>query len=192
MADELTSLTKIDTTTLFIGGTSVSSTPAELNILDGATFDVNEANRALDVSARLIDHTSASLTITAASHASRIISLNRAAGVAVTLPAATATGNIYTFIIATTVTSNTTTISAASASDAFDGSTFTMQDNDVDGTLSMWKADAGDDTITMNGTTTGGFKGTKIEVIDGETGFFTIHAWGIGSGTLATPFSAAV
>lgn len=55
----------------------------------------------------------ATLTVTAALHAGKIVALDTSGGSAITLPAATATGNIYTFI--ETVASNAHTISAAGA-----------------------------------------------------------------------------
>jgi hypothetical protein len=44
----------------------------------------------------------------------------------------------------------------------------------------------------MNGTTTGGIAGSYVEIIDVATGVFFVRAALIGSGTVATPFSAAV
>lgn len=58
----------------------------------------------------------ATLAITAASAGSTFL-LNTAAGSVVTLPAATGTGNIYNFVVTTTVTSNSHKILAASSSD---------------------------------------------------------------------------
>ena len=51
-----------------------------------------------------INCTASTLTVTAATHANKTITLNRAGGIAVDLPAATGTGATYTFIVGTTFT----------------------------------------------------------------------------------------
>jgi len=48
------------------------------------------------------------------------------------------------------------------------------------------------DTITMNGTTTGGLVGSYVQVTDLAAGEYLVSAALVGSGTPATPFSAAV
>jgi hypothetical protein len=49
-----------------------------------------------------------------------------------------------------------------------------------------------DDTITWNGTTTGGYVGDMIEIEDIASGLFQVKVLGKATGTEATPFSAAV
>lgn len=143
--------------------------------------------------AGIVDATDATLTVTAAAHANRIITLNRAAGIAVTLPAATGTGNVFTFIVGTTITSNTTTIKAVSASDSYTGLALGV-DTDVEGASGYtWNADAGDDTITMTGTTNGGVAGDRVEITDYATGVFNVQVYITQSGgSEVTPFSATV
>lgn len=192
MANELTSLTLLDTTTLKIGGVAISASAAELNILNGVTALGAEINRSCDKSTSVVAVTGSTVTIVAATHGSRTITLDRAAGITVTLPAATGSGETYRFVLVTTVTSNSTIIQVANSSDVMDGSVFLMQDNDVDGDVKLWKADAGDDTITMGGTTTGGFKGTIVTCTDVASNLWSVEAIGIGSGSLATVWSAAV
>jgi hypothetical protein len=48
------------------------------------------------------------------------------------------------------------------------------------------------DTITMNGSTTGGLIGSYVQVTDLATGYYLVQGSLVGSGTPATPFSAAV
>lgn len=192
MADALESLTVVDTVTLKIGGVAISASAAELNIMNGCTATGAEINRSCDKSGSVVAVTGATVSITAVTHGSRTITLDRAAGITATLPAATGSGEVYRFVLVTTVTSNSTIIEVANASDVMDGSVFLMQDNDVDGDVKLWKADAGDDTITMNGTTSGGFKGTIITCTDVASNLWSVEARGIGSGALATVWSAAV
>lgn len=162
---------------LSIGGTAVTATAAEIN-------------RAADVSARIVNCTAATLTVTAASHDSKTVTLNRAAGIAVTLPAASGSGERFRFIIGTTVTSNSTTIKVANSSDTMVG--VGMQAADGGSTVNFWEAGGTDDTITFNGTTTGGIKGDLVELEDIATNLWHVRVLGSATGTEATPFSATV
>src|SRR4051812_5449806 len=67
-----------------------------------------------------ISVTTSTLTLDRVIHRDTVVDLNRAAGIAVTLPAATGTGDRYYLHIGTAVTSNTTTITCA-GSDKFGG-----------------------------------------------------------------------
>jgi len=177
-----TNLDTLDITSLQLGSTAVTATAAELN-------------SAADVSANAaVDETTATLTLTAATHAGKVVSMSRAAGVAITLPAATGTGHIYHIVIAVAATSNANIIQVANATDVMDGSLNIQQDTDVDGTSKIWRADAGDDTMTFAGAaTTGGIVGGYIRCIDYIAGFWSCQAFTqSGGGSEATPFSAAV
>jgi len=114
----------------------------------------------------------------------------RAAGVVVTLPAATGTGDVYNFYVNTTVTSNSYKIQVANATDVICGLAF---GDDGDGEpANAWASGASSDTITMDGSTQGGLKGDSIEIIDVATGLFSCKVFITQTGTEATPFSAAV
>jgi len=148
----------------------------------------------VNVNSPAVIATTADLTLTAATHAEKIVTVGSATGDTITLPAATGTGNRYTIIIATTATSNAHIIQVANATDVMDGSLNIQQDTDADGTVAVWRADAGDDTMTFAGAaTTGGIVGGRIECIDYAAGFWSCTAWTqSGGGAEATPFSAAV
>lgn len=130
----------------------------------------------------------ASDTITEAEHAGRVINLSAAAGLTVTLPAATGTGNIYRFFVLTTVTSNNYIIQVANATDVIQG-VITVA-TDTSGITVPTAATS--DTITMNGTTTGGVIGGYLILQDVSSGFFSITGGLNATGVEATPFSAAV
>lgn len=167
---------------------------ADFNKLADADASAAEIDRVADKSGAVVNCTDATLTLTAALHGSRVVTVNRAAGVTVTLPAATGTGEKYTIVIGTTATSNANIIQVANATDVMNGSLNIQQDTDADGTLACWMAEVGDDTMTFAGAaTTGGIVGNRIECIDYATGFWSCTAWTIsGGGGEATPFSAAV
>lgn len=116
-----------------------------------------------------------------------VIPLNRAAGITVTLPAATGSQAHYRFFLTATVTSNSTIIKVANSTDVMNGTA------SVGGaTGAVFSTLPASDTITMNGSTTGGLVGSFVDVTDIAAGYWVVSAELIGSGTPATPFSAAV
>jgi len=132
----------------------------------------------------------ADVTLTSAAHAGRMMNLNVASGATVTLPAASGTGNVYRFFVQTTVTSNNYKIQVASADDTMAG--IAVVANDSDNTASIFETAAASDTITLNGTTTGGILGGQVELQDIASGVFRVLINQSATGTEATPFSAAV
>jgi len=132
----------------------------------------------------------ANVTLTSASHAGRTMVLDIASGATVTLPAASGTGNIYKFFVATTVTSNDYIIQVANASDTMAGMAIVA--NDGGDTASIFETAADSDTITMDGSTTGGILGAQVEIQDVASNVFSVVVRTAATGTEATPFSAAV
>ena len=178
--DASSKIDTLDITTPKINGTTVSATAAELNAV-------------ADVSGRIVNLTAATLSLTAATHGERIVTVDKADGTAITLPAATGTGNRYKVVITTTITSNSTTIKAASASDSFIGSARGV-DDDVEGATGyQWNAETADDTVTLDGTATGGKAGDYFIFEDVASGIFLVEGSITQSGASeATPFSATV
>jgi hypothetical protein len=134
--------------------------------------------------------TGATLTCTKDVHAGRTTVINAAAGCAVTLPNATGTGSVYRFVIGTTITSNSTTIKVNNATDVMAGRAFVISDNSA--AVLGYATAASSDTITLNGTTTGGIIGDHIEIIDAIAGTYAVRVFTSATGTEATPFSATV
>jgi len=132
----------------------------------------------------------ADTTITAAAHAGRTMNLNIASGATVTLPAASGTGNTYRFFVQTTVTSNNYKIQVASGDDTMSG--VAVVANDGGATASIFETAADSDTITLDGTTTGGILGGHIEIQDVASNKFRVLINQAATGSEATPFSAAV
>ena len=138
----------------------------------------------------IVSATAATLTATSAAHAGRTVLLDRAAGQAVTLPAATGTGNTYKFFVLTTITSNSTTIKVADATDVMSGMAIVA--NDGGATASIFETAADSDTITFDGDTTGGIKGAVVELQDVATNLWAVQIRTAATNTEATPFSATV
>jgi hypothetical protein len=137
----------------------------------------------------LVSLTAATATVTAAAHAGRTVLLDRAAGQALTLPAATGTGNSYKFFVLTTITSNTTTIKVV-GDDVMAGVAIVA--NDTDASASIFETASTSDTITFNGTDTGGIRGATVELQDVAADLWSVRVIGAATGTEATPFSATV
>lgn len=132
--------------------------------------------------------TTSTYTVTAADSGS-ILNLRRAAGITVTLPAASGTGNFYRFVVGTSVTSNTHIIRVANSSDVMGG---VATIGAPGGTSISTATTSTSDTITMNGGTQGGLIGTYVEIRDVQTNLFHVTYHGVGSGVAVTPFSATV
>jgi len=159
-----------------IGGTVLTVTAAELN-------------RLADVSGRIVAATAATLTITEATHEGKTVTLDRAAGITVTLPAATGGGARYRFYTKTTVTSNNHVVQVVE-NDVMKGTAWATQD--AADTAVAFETAADSDTITMNGSTKGGLIGDVIELEDVATDTWSVRCFLQATGTEVTPFSAAV
>lgn len=132
-----------------------------------------------------VNVTTATVTATADLHAGKILTLNRAAGVVVSLPAATGTGDVYKFYVGTTVTSNAYRINAL-GTDIMQGGVSVS--TDAGGVSILATATA--DYITMNGSTTGGLKGSWVELTDVESGVWMVGGFLVSTGAEAQPFAA--
>lgn len=170
-------LDELDPTTLKVGGTPVLASADELN-------------RIADVSTRIVAVTTTPITLSAAVHDGKIVTLSKADGITLTLPAATGSGVKFTFVVLTPVTSNGYIIQVANASDIIAGVARTGQD--LAGIIVHFAAGATDDTITLNGTTAGGLKGDIVEIVDIAANTWYARVVGTAISSEATSFSAAV
>jgi len=135
----------------------------------------------------------ASDAITADEHANRVVALNALAGLTATLPAATGTGNTYTFAVSVTITSNDYIIQVANATDEFLGTLLQTDVDTGDALVSYPCLDAdGFDTITLDGSIKGGIMGDRIVLCDMAAGKWLISGHINATGTVETPFSAGV
>ena len=178
-----------DSAGIEINGKQVADSNGYLYQLDSRIIATAEEINKCKLSSRIVNVTDATLTITAATHDSKIITLNKADGQAVTLPAATGSGLKITIIIGTTITSSATTIKVT-GNDVIIGNALIC--NDTDASVSGFECAATSDTITFDGSTTGGIKGDKVELIDIATDTWFVNVRGSATGSEATPFSATV
>lgn len=130
----------------------------------------------------------ASVTLNEDTHAGNWVNLSAAAGLTVTLPASAGKGASYKLFVATTVTSNNYVVQVANGTDIMQGGI--AMSTDIGGTNLLTAATT--DTITMNGSTQGGLKGTWLTFDDVSSGIWALSGFVITTGTETTPFSASV
>ncbi len=137
--------TSVDTVTLSIGGTAITSTAAELNILDGVGATAGEINNAADVSAR-VQALTASGAVTAGI---QLLELNH---VSVIIAATIADPLLHQGILivkdisATGTTAHTCTITGGT----WDGTNTIITLNALNECIMVYIDSAGDGTIIEN------------------------------------------
>ena len=150
-----------------------------------------ELNRHCDVSARLV-LAGSTLGVTVALHDGKIIVFDQLAGSVCTLPAATGSGAVFTFITGVLATSNSHIVKVANASGLLAGA-IVAADN-ADGSATAFGTAADSDTITLNRSTTGSVRigGDRLVLTDIATNVYSVSGNTVGTGGEATPFSATV
>lgn len=133
--------------------------------------------------------TASTLSVRADAHAGVPVVLGRAAGTTATLPAATGSGARYEFILSVDTSGGNQVVQVANSSDTMMGVAYLG--NDSAGASCFYTADSSD-TITLNGTTKGGYKGARVVCDDIAANIWAVMVYSEASGTEATPFSAAV
>ncbi len=123
-------------------------------------------------------------------HVNTTVLVDAAAGLTLTLPAAAGTGKEFDVMVKTTVTSNSVVIQVANSSDTMTGNAVVLADGGS--SVVGWETASTSDTITLDGTTTGGVKGDRFKIKDMATNLWAVQAIMSATGTEATPFSAAV
>jgi len=130
--------------------------------------------------------TDTTLALTAGGYASQTIVSDLAAAQTFTLPAATGSGNLYRIFVKTTKTGSL--IVQVTTTDVMSGAIGVS--TDAAGVVIPTAATS--DTLTMNGTTTGGVAGSYAEFQDVASGVWRVGGALASTGAEATPFSAAV
>ena len=115
-----------------------------------------------------------------------LVTLNRGAGITGTLPPAVGTLRTLKFYVGTTFTSSG--IIQVTTTDIIQGALGVT----TDAAGVVIPTGATSDTITMNGSTTGGIVGSYIELQDVAAGVWSVRGNLVSTGAEATPFSAAV
>lgn len=172
---------------IFGGAVSFTGTPTYSNAI---AFPANTTlgGYPLDTASKLVTVAAATtqLTVTKALHDGRIIQLQSTAGLAVTMPAATGSGAIYTFQVITAISGGNVTIDAKTNAANYYGLVNQVKDGSA---LATYSTTATSNLLTFNGGTTGGLAGDLVEVIDVATNVFNLYSISKATGTVATPIS---
>lgn len=131
--------------------------------------------------------TTATVAITDDAYSGPRVLLNRAAGITATLQPATGSGARYEFILMADATGDH--VIQVTGDDTMMGVAYLGNDSAAS---SCFYTAATTDTITLNGTTTGGLKGARILIDDVAADTYAVMIYSEASGVEATPFSAAV
>ena len=189
--DGVTGPTETGGSLVLAGSLSVGTTLTLAGTAFAATAD--EINRAADLSTRIVP-LAVTTILTEASHEGKTIVMSGAGGARTfTLPAATAAGGRYRFVVGEVNTSNYL-IKAAVGTDLFEGMIIGASTTDsATDAARTWLSGATDDTVTLNGTTTGGVAiGDWLEFEDISATGWAVRGMITQSGTEATPFSDTV
>lgn len=146
--------------------------------------------RATTKRSRIVQITASTAYLNFNDHDDKTVVVDAAAGCAIRLPAANGSGMRVSILIGTTITSNSTTIKVANATDILVGNAIQSQDSGA--TLQMFETAADSDTISFNGSSTGGIKGDLVQLQDIRAGFWSVLVIAAGTGSEATCFSATV
>ena len=164
---------------LMLGGVLVGSSAIEID-------------RVADISTRLVT-LAATGAVTVAAHAERDLLLAETgndAEMVITLPAASGSFARFRFFQGA-VNTNNHIVKVADASTVIDGTILSLSDGS-DNAIG-WTTAATSDTITLDGTTTGGVCiGDWFELIDIAANQWVVRGITTSTGTEATPFSATV
>lgn len=129
----------------------------------------------------------ATASLVKSTHGESLVVFNDADGGTLTLPASTGDGSVFKVAVHTTLTTSLL-IKVANATDVMRGGVSIS--TDVAGVTML--AGGTDDTITMNGSTSGGVHGSFVTLTDYKAGFWLVEGFLASTGAEATPFSATV
>jgi hypothetical protein len=170
---------------IFINFKGVTGTAFYINVGTFASAQWVASDLGLNGLVTLITTT----TLTALLNGGRNNLLSLAGGFTSTLPAATGTGMLYTFTVGIVSTTGYV-VKTAPSTDIFAGSLLLGIDASNTSSPTLFKTASNSNTITLNGTTTGGVTiGDSFTLQDIAAGVWSVSGTLVGSSALATPFS---
>lgn len=147
-------------------------------------------NRIKKLTRKNVTVNAATASLTEKDHGNKVVSLGIAATQTLTLPKAKGDGLTISVYMPVTATGNKV-IRVIDSVDVFQGGSLALPS--AGGAVNYFAAVAGtSDTLTLNGTTTGGIRGTEVVFTSVQAGVWDVEVFAVCSGTVATPFSATV
>jgi hypothetical protein len=186
-----TNFDTVDVDTVVTGALTVNGVTLSSTMLDNVQYQTasyTEVNSMCDMSGRLYEITATPTALSSADD-SEVIVLNRAAGLALTLPAATGSGVRFDIVVGATFTGACTI--KVTGDDIMVG--YALLGLDGGDTCSFFATAADTDTITFAAdNTTGGIAGARVKLTDIAADTWAVEVISDASGSEATPFSATV
>lgn len=137
----------------------------------------------------VINGTSATRTLNA-NESGSLCTFERAAGVVYTLPTARP-GTYFDFVVLTTITSNAAKVITAAGTELLIGGYMNV-DTDTSNAVAAFTGNGSTHVaVSMNGTTTGGIKGTKLRFTCLSSTNWMVEGIVQGSGVVATAFATS-
>lgn len=126
-----------------------------------------------------------------ASESGSLVKFDRAAGIVYTLPTAPVAGTYFDFVVETTITSNAAKVITGAGTELLIGG-YTNVDTDTSNAVAAFTGNGSTHVaVSMNGTTTGGIKGTKLRFTCLSATAWMVEGTVHGSGTVATAFATS-
>lgn len=143
-------------------------------------------NQIVSAGGAVINTTASALGLTQVLHGNRAVTISSATPIAITLPTSSGSGTKYRLVVMVAATATQHTIKIGTTGEVFQGVVFNKSTTT---TTTGYAATATDNTLTLNGTTTGGVVGDEYELTDIKTGFWQLRGLTAASGAAATPLS---
>lgn len=137
--------------------------------------------------ANVVNTTATTLALTAATHANKTVVVDSAAPLAVTLPAATGTGDRYEIFINTPATATSHTVATVATGEIMSGVCWARTTSSAN--VIGYGTTATDNKITLQGAELGGVKGDRIVLVDVKQSTWSVQMFTSPTGTTSTPFS---
>lgn len=142
------------------------------------------------LTSKRVNESGATVQLSAFKHQNKTVTLGIAGAQTIKLPKALGNGDKYRIEMPITATGSKV-ISVLDSVDAFQGGAINLPS--ANGAVTYFAAVAGtSDTITLNGTTSGGIRGSMLEFTSVDAGLWDVNVVTVSSGVAITPFSATI
>ena len=142
------------------------------------------------IAPKVISEQGATRTLNA-NESGSLVKFDRAAGIVYTLPTAPTPGTYFDFVVETTITSNAAKIITGAGTELLTGA-YVNCDTDTSNAVAIFSGNGSTHVaVSMNGTTTGAIKGTKLRFTCLSSTLWTVEGIVFGSGTVATAFATS-
>lgn len=180
---------KFQSTSQLAAFAPVTGSAAGIGVVSGQLY-VYDGTNFVPAGKSAIVSLTAGATLTPEAHSNRTVVFNAAAGGAIVLPAATATGNKYRIVVGTALSSGDLTVTVPAGSIMKGVAHVNDIGDSAAATDDSFAAGASDERLTFTQAIGGGKVGDFIELEDIATGVYAVLAELQGVTDPTTPFSS--